>query len=161
MEVRKVVLTEEQAAELLCIKVSTLKKWAAEGFAPTHYIEDGKRIYWMSDLLKFVNAHKVYPANNPPTCAPPPRGFIYLIKAGPRYKIGMTDDPSKRIKALQTGNPHRLTAMTVREVSNPAWVEAQLHRKYEARRVQGEWFRFNRIEAQEVKKHIEGLSYVQ
>src|SRR6185437_2842125 len=98
MEVEKVVLTEEQAAELLCIKVSTLKKWAAEGFAPTHYIEDGKRIYWMSDLLKFVNAHKVYPANNPPTCAPPPRGFIYLIKAGPRYKIGMTDDPSKRIK---------------------------------------------------------------
>lgn len=69
----------------------------------------------------------------------PPAGFVYFIRSGDRVKIGFTThDPRERLRELQTGNPTRL------ELLGAAWAsmhaEQQLHRRYAAQRVGGEWF---------------------
>jgi hypothetical protein len=53
-------------------------------------------------------------------------------------KIGKAVDVEKRIQALQSGNPRQLTTLLV--VHAPRRLEFELHRRFEASRLQGEWF---------------------
>jgi hypothetical protein len=53
-------------------------------------------------------------------------------------KIGKAVDVGKRIQALQAGNPRQLTTLLV--VRAPRRLEFELHRRFEASRLQGEWF---------------------
>jgi hypothetical protein len=53
-------------------------------------------------------------------------------------KIGKAVDVEKRIQALQAGNPRQLTTLLV--VRAPRRLEFELHRRFEASRLQGEWF---------------------
>jgi hypothetical protein len=52
-------------------------------------------------------------------------GFVYLVfeanidPKGPfNYKIGQSEDPEKRLPALQTGNPRKLRLLLEREVND-------------------------------------------
>lgn len=68
-------------------------------------------------------------------------GSIYYIACTStmRLKIGFTNgDPLKRLRALQTGAPAPLTLIAV----HPGTIEQEreLHKKYEAQRIHGEWF---------------------
>lgn len=56
-----------------------------------------------------------------------------------RVKIGFSKDPQNRIKTLQTGNSRTLEIMGWIESDNRS-LEKQLHTKYEANRLRGEWF---------------------
>ena len=53
-------------------------------------------------------------------------------------KIGKAVDVEKRIQALQGGNPRQLTTLLV--VQAPRRLEFELHRRFKALRLQGEWF---------------------
>ncbi|MFJ8856618.1 GIY-YIG nuclease family protein [Streptomyces sp. NPDC102437] len=72
--------------------------------------------------------------------------FVYVI--GPagstRVKIGTSNNPEKRLKELQTGNPDRLGILW----STPGGreLESMLHRAFAAYRVEGEWFDFGGVE---------------
>ncbi|MER6503708.1 GIY-YIG nuclease family protein [Streptomyces sp. NPDC001455] len=72
--------------------------------------------------------------------------FVYVI--GPpgsnRVKIGTSNNPEKRLKELQTGNPDRLEVLW----STPGGreLESMLHRAFAAYRVEGEWFDFGGVE---------------
>jgi len=63
-------------------------------------------------------------------------GYVYLFletdSAGQEtYKIGITkNDPKKRIKQLQTGNPRKIDLLKSYTSENYLKVEKWLHRKY-------------------------------
>ncbi|MFL0912641.1 GIY-YIG nuclease family protein [Vibrio parahaemolyticus] len=60
-----------------------------------------------------------------------------------RIKIGISKDPVKRLKALQTGNSRRLALMGWIDSGSDRELERQLHQKYREQRVIGEWFEIN------------------
>ena len=71
---------------------------------------------------------------------PPPRppGFVYLIVAGSRVKIGYSANPWSRLAELRTGSAIEMTlvSMTLGTIED----ESALHRQFAEHRVQGEWF---------------------
>lgn len=66
--------------------------------------------------------------------------MIYFIReaAGGRIKIGFAVDPWSRMKSLQTGAPCDLEMMAIQAGDRKA--ERDLHRKFAADRLRGEWF---------------------
>jgi len=67
---------------------------------------------------------------------------VYLIQVGEPgpVKIGKADDVQARLRELQCANPHKLAV--IRILDGGHLLERALHRHYEARRLQGEWFEF-------------------
>ena len=71
--------------------------------------------------------------------------YIYLIQKNTEsiYKIGISDNPLKRVKQLQTGNSSRLHLIKVFPVANARAIEKRLHRLLMFYRCSpsGEWFK--------------------
>lgn len=68
---------------------------------------------------------------------------VYGIQAGDELKIGMSNDPEKRAKAIQTGNAHQVKVVWVHrcESRGKALVqEKKLHRYCKEHWIRGEWF---------------------
>ncbi len=57
-------------------------------------------------------------------------------------KIGMTDDPTKRLNTLQTGNPNTLTIVAIAKLTRAqaVAVERSAHIHFKDDRMTGEWF---------------------
>jgi transposase len=67
------------------------------------------------------------------------RGYVYVMQAGPYFKIGWTaSSPMARRNQIQTSNPERVNLLGA--VAGTGWDEKQLHRVYAAKRCHGEWF---------------------
>lgn len=75
--------------------------------------------------------------------------FIYLIHAEGTnlYKIGISNNPEKRLKSLQTANPYSLKLIFSIKVKNAFDVEKILHRTFSycklnenSEEIIGEWF---------------------
>lgn len=86
-------------------------------------------------------------------------GVVYLIKSPSHpdlLKIGMSKDcGSTRLRSMQTGNPDQLTLVRQWNTNDPRALETALHRKFDRRRVQGEWFR---VTEQEVTDAVNELT---
>jgi hypothetical protein len=71
--------------------------------------------------------------------------YIYLIQKNTEsiYKIGISDNPLKRVKQLQTGNSARLHLIKIFPVANARAIEKRLHRLLMFHRCspRGEWFK--------------------
>ncbi len=65
--------------------------------------------------------------------------LIYAREVG-RVKIGLSDDPVKRLKQLQTGAPVQLELFAFRNHRNVTVKEVELHKRFQHKRVGGEWF---------------------
>jgi hypothetical protein len=63
--------------------------------------------------------------------------FVQARETG-RIKIGRSKNPSKRLKALQTGNAQELRLIA--SLEGLGWREKDLHHKLREWRVSGEWF---------------------
>lgn len=86
------------------------------------------------------------------------KGFVYIIKeedGSPLYKIGKAKDIDSRIGSMQTGNPRRLLVIAQELVPDNHAMEQGLHRKFESKRKEGEWFALN---AKELKEAIKMLN---
>jgi hypothetical protein len=72
--------------------------------------------------------------------------FIYVIsdaeKSEIRTKIGISQNPEKRLKQLQTGNPIRLSIHYIEELpyEKTRVLESFLHSNLNHLRLKGEWF---------------------
>lgn len=66
--------------------------------------------------------------------------MIYFIRdpAADRVKIGVSNDPWKRLKNMQTGSPGLLELVAMVD-GDPA-AEKALHQRFDGSRVRGEWF---------------------
>ncbi|MBE4311108.1 GIY-YIG nuclease family protein [Vibrio parahaemolyticus] len=77
-----------------------------------------------------------------------------------RIKIGISRDPVKRLKALQTGNSRRLALMGWIDSGADRELERQLHQKYREQRVIGEWFEINHEIVLDLLKAHSHCSYI-
>ena len=69
------------------------------------------------------------------------RRGIYFIAEGARgaIKIGLTDDPARRLATLQIGNSRPLRCLGL--IYSPQHTEGAWHHRFAAQRISGEWFK--------------------
>jgi len=79
-------------------------------------------------------------------------GYVYFIQGlcGGAIKIGFSKNPEVRLKELQTGYPDTLTILLI--IPGTEATERAIHRKFEASRLKGEWFRPDDYLIEEMKK---------
>jgi hypothetical protein len=69
--------------------------------------------------------------------------FIYIIGATePPYKVGISRDPNRRLKSLQTGYPYPLKLHYTKEtdICKTKLLETVIHRHLKLYKTTGEWF---------------------
>ena len=65
---------------------------------------------------------------------------MYLLKSGRYYKIGKSNDPSRRGYELRLQLPEPVKELHRIETDDPSGIEAYWHRRFADRRKNGEWF---------------------
>lgn len=69
--------------------------------------------------------------------------YIYVIGGQNKpYKIGITNNPERRLKTLQTGHPNKLFIHYTEEIDSTQvrHIEQTIHKLINRHRLQGEWF---------------------
>lgn len=68
--------------------------------------------------------------------------FIYLVKQtdADLYKIGVSSEPEKRLKSLQTANGALLELINKVSVDFGYKVEKAIHNHFRSKKTMGEWF---------------------
>jgi hypothetical protein len=76
-----------------------------------------------------------------PTDAEAPRdGYMYMLKLGKHYKIGMTTDVPRRHRQIALELPERPDVIHSIRTDDPEGIEAYWHRRFAAKATNGEWF---------------------
>lgn len=74
---------------------------------------------------------------------------VYILRCGDVVKIGISNDPYKRVKQLQTGNSNKISLVcyvkmrTRIEAHN---LESVLHKEFYSDNTLGEWFDINELD---------------
>lgn len=83
--------------------------------------------------------------------------YVYVVKSGDYYKIGVASSVPSRVAVLQVGNPIKIEVVAYKDYKeNAVAMEKQLHKKYEKNLVHGEWFCLGSKEIEDVVQIIEG-----
>lgn len=67
-------------------------------------------------------------------------GFVYLLRADRYFKIGRSSSFERRSRELAIQLPERAETVHVIRTDDPIGVELYWHRRFEAKRKNGEWF---------------------
>ena len=65
---------------------------------------------------------------------------LYFIECEGNTKIGISDDPERRVKEIQTGNAYPCKLAEAIECVDASAVEAALHKVFEGQKISGEWY---------------------
>ena len=80
-------------------------------------------------------------------------GEVYLFKHGNKhYKIGRTNDAVRRGTELRIQLPENLDLIHSIKTDDPSGVEAYWHRRFESKRMNGEWFDLNSSDIKAFKR---------
>lgn len=82
--------------------------------------------------------------------APLSPGFVYILKAGPFYKIGKTKQPNNRIKSIATQMPFEIVPIAIIPTLNDKSLEKMLHTAFRLSRANGEWFTLSSDDLQSI-----------
>ena len=82
--------------------------------------------------------------------------FIYIFGNNVKqsYKVGISKNPDKRIKQLQTGCPFSINVVYKIETPHARKVESWFHQDYSDLNTSGEWFLLNPEDLTKAKKYI-------
>jgi Meiotically up-regulated gene 113 len=70
----------------------------------------------------------------------PSAGVVYLLKAGPYYKIGYSADGGKRLGQIKLQLPYDVEQIHQIVTDDPQGIETYWHRRFARKRTNGEWF---------------------
>jgi hypothetical protein len=87
-------------------------------------------------------------------------GCVYLIQASNgQVKIGWARDLAVRLMKLQVANPLELRCLGYTERVNAPDLEKELHRRFKAKRLRGEWFSLSQEDIAVIRREYEFLTY--
>ena len=91
----------------------------------------------------------------------PTQDYVYIIANDKDYiKVGISKDPNKRVKQLQTGNPNKLKLLFTEEFEckrdHLLKIEKLIHKSLSPYKedCMGEWFKIDMSKLQEIKNII-------
>lgn len=85
--------------------------------------------------------------------------LVYFIGADGDYvKIGVSNNPVRRLNSLQQGNPHEIWLMAIINSPAPYASEAALHEKFADKHIRGEWYLLDRPDDYEFIRRIADLN---
>ncbi len=128
----------------------------SEFLSHSTFLRLGKKAERISQLLEFCRNHERY-KNIVPLCEAyiqhtrrlndEPRslqelqtGFVYLIKSGRFYKIGMSNSAGRRSYEIALQLPEKTSTVHSIRTDDPIGIEAYWHKRFQAKRKNGEWF---------------------
>ena len=79
-------------------------------------------------------------------------GEVYLFKSGRYFKIGRTIDTVRRGNEIRIQLPEKMTLIHSIKTDDPSGIEAYWHRRFETKRMNGEWFDLNAAEIKAFKR---------
>jgi hypothetical protein len=79
-------------------------------------------------------------------------GYVYLLKAGRRYKIGKTTSPLRRLGQLGIELPERAEPIHTIQTDDPSGIEAYWHNRFRDKRLNGEWFELTAADVKAFKR---------
>ncbi len=79
-------------------------------------------------------------------------GYVYLIKFRSDFKIGASSDPERRYGEIATQMPETMTNIHTIKTDDPFGIESYWHRRFEAKRLKGEWFRLTQADVRTFKR---------
>lgn len=80
--------------------------------------------------------------------------YFILNRENSHIKIGYSNNPMKRLKALQTGNSFELEILTI--IDGDISMEKMLHKKFNNFKIKNEWFTYS----EEIKEFIFFINYL-
>jgi hypothetical protein len=78
-------------------------------------------------------------------------GYVYLLQAGPYYKIGVSQDVDKRVEQLATIPPFDLELVCTIPTEDMYGLERELHERFDAKRKNGEWFELDEADVEHIR----------
>lgn len=88
---------------------------------------------------------------------PTPCKYVYLLRSKDYHKIGITKDVEYRLKQLQTASPYEIKVITAIKIDNAEKLEKELHKRYSANHIRGEWFELPTSEVDALREELERL----
>lgn len=79
-------------------------------------------------------------------------GEVYLFKSGRYFKIGKSKDTVRRGSELRIQLPETSKLIHSIKTDDPSGIEAYWHKRFEAKRMQGEWFDLNTADVKAFKR---------
>jgi hypothetical protein len=80
-------------------------------------------------------------------------GFVYLVKGHPgEYKIGRTNLVDRRLSELGATASVEQTLIHEIKTDDPAGIESYWHRRFQDKRMKGEWFRLSPADVKTFKR---------
>lgn len=79
-------------------------------------------------------------------------GFVYMIKSGGYYKIGRSNAAGRRERELAIQLPEKATTVHVMRTDDPNGIEEYWHKRFESKRMNGEWFQLTSSDIQAFKR---------
>ena len=79
-------------------------------------------------------------------------GFIYVLKCGPHYKIGLSQNVDRRVEQLSVTPPFDVELIHTIETDDMFKLESFLHDKFSEKRKNGEWFELTEADVEYIKE---------
>ena len=89
-------------------------------------------------------------------------GYVYVFQseATGLYKIGLSINPSKRLKEVSRKQKASIVSVATFYVQNMESVEFELHSIFDLKRVSGEWFELNADDVTKIKDTVKAIGGV-
>lgn len=81
-------------------------------------------------------------------------GYVYLMKSGDFYKIGLSDAPGRREYDLGSHRPEGVEIVHTIKTDDPEGIEAYWHNRFRDKRKRGEWFDLTRDDVAAFKRWV-------